>query len=573
MTEELNEGQRNCLNRIMAATHSLFDQIGEDAFSLDSDEEMIAGTFWKRKRQALTFFTGAAIGALSVFTAMNLYLPASSVENDEVTAQLMESDLSDTQTLMPVAEINLPIPDPVPDSVPEPETAVEEAAAEEPAVEETTGENVVAQNAPAENAEETAAAEPLPATKTEKFTVNARENLATVLKRAALPAKDIRKITTALQSVLNLRQIQVGDSVEVEYADTDAKEIALLSVTVEDRRGNRYTAAKTDIDEFEASRIEPVVSYKTERADGTVSGAFVKSAKNAGIPTNVVQQIIWAFDGPVDFSRDLYKGDSFSTVFKKEYNKDGEPTGNGELLYAELNLHSKIFERYRYTDTKGREDFYDEKGKIARKLFIMHPLKKPRMTSKFGMRKHPILKYTTMHWGVDYGAPVGTPIHAPGEGVVTQAGRRGSYGRYVQIKHNSEFTSAYGHMSRIADDIYAGKRVKAGDIIGYVGNTGRSTGPHLHWELMKNGKRISPTTQKITAQRKLTGSELTRFYAVRNQMRDELQNEGAFARAEARPEARKVAYREKEEPKKVRKQKSRAKSQTTASRRTSSSKG
>lgn len=571
MTEELNEGQRNCLNRIMAATHSLFDQIGEDAFSLETDEEMIAGAFWKRKRQALTFFTGAAVGALGVFTVLNLCAPAVPVPADEVTAQLMDSDLSDSQSLMPVAEINLPIPDPVADSAPAAEEPEETAAVEPQSA--GSEETAAVEGSPAGESKETAAAEPPKPEEIEKYAIKPRESLANVLKRASLPAGDIGKITTAMQSVLNLRQIQVGDLVEVAYASTEENGRMLMSVTVEDRRGNRYTAARTDIDVFEAERVEPVVSYRTERADGTISGAFVKSARNAGVPSSVVQQIVWAFDGPVDFSRDLYKGDSFSAVFKKEYNKDGEPTGNGELLYAELNLHSKIFERYRYKDSMGREDFYDEKGKIARKLFIMHPLKKPRLTSKFGMRKHPILKYATMHWGVDYGAPVGTPIHAPGEGVVTQAGRRGSYGRYVQIRHNSEFTSAYGHMSRIADNIYAGKRVKAGDIIGYVGNTGRSTGPHLHWELTKNGKRISPTTQKITAQRKLTGSELARFYSARNQMRDELQNEGAFARAEARPEARKVAYREKDEPKKVQKQKPRAKTQTTASRRTDSSKG
>ncbi len=346
-----------------------------------------------------------------------------------------------------------------------------------------------------------------------------------------------------------------------------ADEQSLLLVTVEDRRGNRYTAARSEADFFEASMVEPEVDLKTEYAQGTIDGAFINNARESGIPTNVIQQIIWAFDGPVDFSRDLRAGDTFTAVFQKEYNKEGHPTGNGSLLYAEINLRSKKHERYLYKDSQNQEDYYDETGKIARKLFTMHPLKKPRQTSKFGQRKHPILGYTIMHWGTDFGAPIGTPIRAPGEGTITQAKRKGSYGMYIQIKHNSEYSTAYAHMSRFHEKTRVGRKVKAGDIIGYVGNTGRSTGPHLHWELIKNGKKINPLTQRITAQRKLAGEELARFYAERDRMRQNISGEVAYAKAEPLPEDRKLAYQgpSKSKAKKLAKTK-KSKVQKTASR-------
>ena len=201
----------------------------------------------------------------------------------------------------------------------------------------------------------------------------------------------------------------------------------------------------------------------------------------------------------------------------------------------------------------------------------MHPLIKPRMTSKFGQRKHPVLGYTLMHWGADFGAPIGTAIRAPGEGTITQAMRKGSYGYFVQIKHNSEYSTAYGHMSGFHKLTKVGRKVKAGDIIGYVGTTGRSTGPHLHWELIKNGKRIDPSTQRITAQRKLNGEELQRFYAERDRIRDSLNDDNiAYAKAEPLPEDRKQAYQEPKPVKKTARAKTKKKNvQKTAARHTS----
>lgn len=497
--------------------------------SLDSPQK-------RRPKTLQVFLAGSLIGAFAVIGVTSYF---DSTEEDQV-AQLIQERAAEEPTLTPIASVDLPMENMAPlqgndAAAPEQEAAVSE---------------IVPDNL-------------------DVFTLNPRENLATVLKKAGLTNQEIHKISTALEDILDLKKIQVGDKIEVGSVNTENDGKALMMVTIEDRRGYRYTALRNDEDFFEANLTEPKVELKMEYAEGTIDGAFIVNAKNAGVPTNVIQQIIWAFDGPVDFQRDLRRGDSFKAVFNKEYNMEGNPTGNGELLYASFDIRNKVHERYLYKDSNDQTDFYDENGKIARKLFTMHPLRNPRQTSRFGMRKHPILGYTTMHWGADYGAPVGTPIRAPGEGTITSAGKRGSYGHYVQIRHNSEYSTAYAHMSRINEKIRVGRKVKAGEVIGYVGNTGRSTGPHLHWELIKNNRKINPTTQKITAQKKLTGTELQRFHAARDRMRTDLLDTTAIARAEPLPEDRKLAYQGPQKKKKARK----ARAQKTASRRVSGKKG
>lgn len=531
------EIQESSLRRIIRSTKALFRQLEENAADIAADDmenPSVFDSILKNKTKTLQIFlAGTLLGAVSVFAVT----AHTNTVSDDMTTQLIQERAAEEPTLTPIAEIDIP--------------GIETES-------ETTQE---------------AEAAPLVPDILDKFTIKPRENLSTVLKAGGLTNREIYLVTEALSDVLNLKQLQVGDEVEIGRMNTDTDEKQLLLVTVEDRRGNRYTAARSDeANLFEASMVEPEVDLKLEYAEGTIEGAFINNARSAGIPTNVTQQIIWAFDGPVDFSRDLRKGDMFTAVFHKEYNKDGNPTGNGTLLYATLNIQKKDHERYLYKDSQGHEDYYDETGRIARKLFTMHPLKNPRQTSRFGQRKHPILGYTTMHWGADFGAPVGTPVRAPGEGTITQAGRRGSYGRYVQIKHNSEYSTAYAHMSRIDDKVYVGKKIKAGDVIGYVGNTGRSTGPHLHWELIKNGKKINPVTQRITAQKKLAGTELERFYAERNKMRMNLENETAIAKAESLPEDRKMAYQGpvKKKAAAVKRKKSRV---STASRKTGKNNG
>lgn len=538
-SRESGANQDGLTARLARSARSLFDRIGQNVVDLvadDMERATPAGNRNQFRRSLGVFLAGAVIGASGVLGTLKISAAHNSA--DETDAALIRERAAETPTLTPVAAIDLPL-----------------------------GQDESAESAETEQAEsESAPVEQPKADEIESFTLKPRQNLSVVLKSGGLTAREIYLVTDALSEVLDPKRVQVGDKIEIGKVNAEQDKKELLSVTVEDRRGNRYSAVKVEPEVFATSMIEPEVDLKTEYARGEIDGTFVTNAKQAGIPTNVISQIVWAFDGPVDFSRDLRKGDSFTAVFQKEYNKDGQPTGNGTLVYASIDTRAKKHERYLYKDAQEREDYYDETGKIARKLFTRHPLTRQRVTSKFGQRKHPVLGYTLTHWGVDYGMPHGSPIRAPGEGTITQVKRGGSYGLYIQIKHNSEYSTAYAHMSEFHKNSKVGRKVKAGDVIGYVGSTGRSTGPHLHWELIKNGKKINPATQRITAQRKLSGEDLERFYAERDRIRENVTgDEIAYAKAEALPEARKMAYQgEPQKAKKAARRKSRL--QRTASR-------
>ena len=517
LSEDTEQMQESCLKSILRSTRGVIDLIEENAADIVADDmadnslKSIGTVFhsWP------IFLAGTLFGAATVFCA-DRYVSPQRYEN--TAESLILERTNEEQRLTPIANIKLPF---------------------------TSSGDTEEQN-------ESNALNDQPSKPDflNSYTIKPHQTLSAVLKQGGLTNREAYLVSQALSDVLDLKKIQVGNKVEIgEMAADDGKKV-LHSVTIEDRRGTRYTAFRTDADSFEADMTEPEVDVKTEYAEGNIDGSFIVNARAAGVPTNVIHQMIWSFDGPVDFSRDLRKGDTFTAVFQKEYNKEGNPTGNGTLLYAGIKLRSRLHERFLYKDSKNQEDYYDETGKIARKLFTMHPLVKPRQTSKFGQRKHPVLGYTLMHWGADFGAPIGTPIRSPGEGTITQALHKGSYGYYVQIKHNSEYSTAYGHMSGFHKLTKVGHKVKAGDVIGYVGTTGRSTGPHLHWELIKNGKRIDPVKQRITAERKLKGEELQRFYAERDRMRDNISGDVAYARAEPLPEDRKPAYQESETAKK-----------------------
>ena len=188
-----------------------------------------------------------------------------------------------------------------------------------------------------------------------------------------------------------------------------------------------------------------------------------------------------------------------------------------------MTLSGKEFSVYRFkTDDDGFTDYYDEKGRSVKKTLMRTPIDGARLTSGFGKRKHPTLGYTKMHRGVDFGARSGTPIMAAGNGTVEFAARNGGYGNYVRIRHNSEFKTAYAHMRKFGKGVRKGARVKQGQVIGYVGTTGRSTGPHLHYEVHKDGRQINPLSVKLPAGRKLGGKMLAAFNAYTGQVRQEV---------------------------------------------------
>jgi murein DD-endopeptidase MepM/ murein hydrolase activator NlpD len=211
----------------------------------------------------------------------------------------------------------------------------------------------------------------------------------------------------------------------------------------------------------------------------------------------------------VDFQRQVKANDTFDVFYGNPLT--GSSSKRKVLHYAQLTLDGKTKTYYRYTTKDGQTDYYDESGRSAQKALLKTPVSGARLTSGFGMRRHPLLGYSKMHAGVDFGAPHGTPIRAAGSGVVQIAGRHGAYGITVEIKHNNKYETLYAHMSKLAAGIRRGAKVNQGQIIGYVGSTGRSTGPHLHYEVHVDNRPVNPTRIKAAGGKQLAGKELAKF--------------------------------------------------------------
>jgi murein DD-endopeptidase MepM/ murein hydrolase activator NlpD len=251
-------------------------------------------------------------------------------------------------------------------------------------------------------------------------------------------------------------------------------------------------------------------------ASGVIHTSLAQATSTQGVPNSVLAEIVSAFSYDVDFQRDIQNNDFFEIMFEGLYDDKGWFVRNGKVMFASLTLSGVRMPIYRYKHSNGTTGFYNEKGESAQKALLRTPVDAARLSSRYGKRRHPILGYTKMHRGVDFSAEKGAPIKAAGNGVVVKAGRNGAYGRYMKIRHNSEYSTAYGHLSRYKKGIHSGKRVKQGEIIGYVGSTGRSTGSHLHFEIIRHGKMINPLSVKLPPETKLTSKEFKRFLATVN---------------------------------------------------------
>ena len=255
----------------------------------------------------------------------------------------------------------------------------------------------------------------------------------------------------------------------------------------------------------------------TREARGKINDSLYADAGKQGVPTKILHQMIQAFSYDVDFQRSFQPGDEFGLLYDMRADEDGVREEAGELLYATLSLKNKKLHLYNFKLKNGAQGFYNQHGESVKKGLLRTPIDGARISSRFCKnRKHPILGYTRAHKGIDFAAPMGTPIMASGDGVVARASPYAGYGNYIRIKHNKEFSTAYAHLSRFAKGLRAGKSVKQGQIIGYVGSTGSSTGPHLHYELIRHNIQIDPASVKMMPAAKLAGKELQDFKSIKD---------------------------------------------------------
>ena len=249
------------------------------------------------------------------------------------------------------------------------------------------------------------------------------------------------------------------------------------------------------------------ITYK----ESIITKSLYQSALDLKIKPNIIIEFARLYGFQVDFQRDIWKNDSFQIIYEEFLNEQGDIIETGNIIFANLNLKNEDLKLYRYEYEKNNIDYFDENGKSMRKTLMKTPINGARLSSSFGKRKHPILGFTKMHTGTDFAAPTGTPIMASGDGIVTRAQWCGGGGNCVKIKHNSTYQTVYAHMSKFGRGIKRGVRVKQGQIIGYVGSTGLSTGPHLHYEVIENGRKINSQKLKLPSGKVLKGEDRKKF--------------------------------------------------------------
>ena len=249
--------------------------------------------------------------------------------------------------------------------------------------------------------------------------------------------------------------------------------------------------------------LKKIITYKENK----ITNSLYQSATNLKIKPNIIIEFARLYGFQVDFQRDIWRDDSFQIIYEEFLNEDGEIIETGNIIFANLSLQNNDLKLYRHEYEKNKVDYFDENGKSMRKTLMKTPINGARLSSSFGKRKHPILGFTKMHTGTDFAAPTGTPILASGDGVVTRAQWCGGGGNCVKIKHNRVYQTVYAHMSKFGRGIKKGTRVKQGQIIGYVGSTGLSTGPHLHYEVIENGRKINSQKLKLPSGKILKGHQ------------------------------------------------------------------
>jgi len=349
------------------------------------------------------------------------------------------------------------------------------------------------------------------------LTLGRGDTLMNLLVSAGVERRQAYLAIEALSKSLNPRKIPIGQVLEITMEkglfqrDAPAR-LTALRLPLE--FGSELTVSTTPEGSFSSALNALPTTELRMYAEGVIDDSLYLAALEQGVPLGVVSDLIRLFSFDVDFQREIWSGDRFAVYYERRLTADGAAENTGNILAASLILRGKPLTFYRYQGADGKAEYYTADGKSARKMLMKTPIDGARLTSRYGSRKHPVLGYTRMHQGVDFGANTGTPIMAAGDGVVEKASPWGSYGNYLRIRHNGTYKTAYAHMSGYARGIKAGVRVKQGQLIGYVGATGRVTGAHLHYEILVNDKQINPLTLKMPKGEDLKTAEINIFSTV-----------------------------------------------------------
>ena len=352
-----------------------------------------------------------------------------------------------------------------------------------------------------------------PKYQTVKHLVTKGKNFIGILKNYNVSKNEIKKINNTLLKIQSSNKLKINQVIKFTIDQSLDKKIIYLLYPISKTKKIELTRNIKE-NNFIVKEIVTNLKKRVVVKEGRITHSLYKSAENLTIPISLIVEFARIYGFQVDFQRDIRKNDSFQImyeIFEDENNKIFE-TGN--IIFADLILRDQSNALYYFKDKKS-DGHYDVNGKSIKKALMKTPINGARLSSSFGMRKHPIDGFNKMHRGTDFAAPMGTPIMASGDGVIVRARWCGGGGNCVKIKHNSTYSTVYAHMQKFASGIKVGRRVKQGQVIGYVGSTGKSTGPHLHYEVIENGKKINSQTLKLPSGKILKGKNRKLFEVER----------------------------------------------------------
>ena len=350
------------------------------------------------------------------------------------------------------------------------------------------------------------------------------ETLSKMLYRLDFNNNDIIKIISSIQNLRNSSQflsaLPIGMKINYAYPSKLTGGALKLSFS----KTNDIFVWQDNFNTYHSQIFLRPTKLEETFIKGTINSSLYKSAVKLGMPENTLFEMVRLLGFSVDFQREIRKGDSFEVMFTKQVDLiENRVIDTKPINFVSIILSGHELNFFEYKDKYGFSGYYDENGKSSKRTIMKTPINGARLSSKYGSRRHPVLGYTKMHRGVDFAAPRGTPVFAAGDGIVEKAGWNGSYGRYIRIRHTGTYKTAYAHLSGINKKVKTGKRISQGKIIGYVGSSGRSTGAHLHYEVLLNNQQINPMRVKLPSGKNIPKKDLNRYKSyVKNIMQKKI---------------------------------------------------
>ena len=365
-----------------------------------------------------------------------------------------------------------------------------------------------------------------------KLKVRSGDTLMGLLVSAGIDQIDARDAIIAMRDVFQPRDLKPGQDLHLAFAPEQEAADSLGGLQLVSLRFQPDPERDIRIDRkpegpgFVAQAMVRPLTVEIQHSAMVIERSLFEAGASHSVPPQIMAEVMRAFSHGVDFQREVHKADELELLYESHHDDAGRQAKVGALLYAALTLSGKRQELYHFTTKSGRRDYYGPDGRSIRKTLLRTPVDGARMSSTYGMRKHPILGYTRMHRGLDFAAPRGTPVFAAGDGVIERIGRNGAYGKYIRLQHDKSFKTAYAHLKSYAKGMRKSVRVKQGQVIGYVGSTGRSTGAHLHYEVLHKGRQVNPLKLDLPVGHQLAGAELKAFGKVKARI-DELRRRRA----------------------------------------------